>query len=82
MGKLTLQVYLEQAGAKSHRSPGYRWRLKAPNGRIIADGAEAYVNQRNAITAALYMVRNLRAGPIKFNAGLKDHKGRLLYRDI
>ena len=26
---------------------GFRWRLRASNGKLIADGGEAYVSQRN-----------------------------------
>jgi len=31
----------------------YRWRLKAANGRIIADSGEGYVSKINAVTAAM-----------------------------
>lgn len=31
---------------------GYRWRLKAANGRIIADSGEAYAKRGNAARAA------------------------------
>jgi uncharacterized protein YegP (UPF0339 family) len=30
----------------------YRWRLKAPNGRIMADSGEGYVSRSNARRAA------------------------------
>ena len=30
----------------------YRWRLKAPNGRIVADSGEGYVSRSNARRAA------------------------------
>ena len=38
-------VYRDAAGL-------WRWRARAANGRIVADGAEGYVNRRNAYRAA------------------------------
>ena len=35
-----------------HAKDGWRWRLKAQNGNIIADSGQAYVRQRNALDAA------------------------------
>jgi uncharacterized protein YegP (UPF0339 family) len=43
------------------------WHLRAPNGRIVADGAEGYASKRNAIRA-VRRVENFIAGtsrPIK-----------------
>lgn len=35
-----------------YRAPdGWRWRLKSPNGRIIADGSEAYASRSGAVRA-------------------------------
>lgn len=31
---------------------GWRWRLRAKNGRIVADSGEAYARKRNAAQAA------------------------------
>lgn len=37
-----------------YRSPdGWRWRLQAKNGKIVADSGEAYARKRNAEKAAL-----------------------------
>lgn len=33
------------------RRGGYYWRLRARNGKIIADGSEQYANRSNAIRA-------------------------------
>lgn len=33
-------------------SDGWRWRLKASNGRKVADSGEAYASQANALRAA------------------------------
>lgn len=41
------EVYPELLSARRH----WRWRLKAINGRIIADGGEAYSSQGNATKA-------------------------------
>lgn len=35
----------------------FYWRLKAKNGRIIADGAEGYANRQNARRAVLQLKR-------------------------
>jgi uncharacterized protein YegP (UPF0339 family) len=35
---------------------GWRWRLYGRNGRIVADGAEAYVSHRNAKRAAFNVI--------------------------
>lgn len=36
---------------------GFRWRLIGRNGRIVAEGGEAYVGRRNAIRAAKRVVQ-------------------------
>lgn len=36
---------------------GWRWRLKANNGRIVADSGEAYASRPNAIRAARRLCR-------------------------
>jgi len=40
---------------------GWRWRLRARNGRIVADGAEAYVSRSNAVRATVRFTSLLRA---------------------
>lgn len=45
MKPLIISIYRDKAG-------GWRWRLKASNGRKVADSGEAYVSQANAIRAA------------------------------
>jgi uncharacterized protein YegP (UPF0339 family) len=50
----TIQTYRDRTGE-------YRWRMRAKNGRIIADGAEGYKTKRGARRAAerlLDIVRN------------------------
>lgn len=42
------EVYPDKAGE-------WRWRLKASNGRIIADGAEGYSEKRHAYRAVYAM---------------------------
>jgi uncharacterized protein len=39
------EIYRDAAG-------GYRWRLKAANGRIVGDSGEAYTTRANARRAA------------------------------
>ncbi len=41
----TLRVY--------KAADGWRWRMKAPNGRTVADSGEAYVSHAGAERAAL-----------------------------
>ena len=45
----TIHVYEDRAG-------GFRWHMKAQNGRIVADSAESYVRRRTAERAALKLV--------------------------
>ena len=40
-----ITIYRDRAGE-------YRWRLQAANSRIVADSAEGYTRQRNAVRAA------------------------------
>ena len=40
---------------------GWRWRMKAPNGRIVADSGEAYVRRSSAVRAADAIVAGVRA---------------------
>lgn len=49
-----LEIYADAAGQ-------HRWRLVAPNGRIIADGAEGYATRSNAVRAAQRVVTVIRA---------------------
>lgn len=34
---------------------GWRWRIRARNGRILADGAEAYKERRKCLDGAMVM---------------------------
>ncbi|MFN8760264.1 MAG: YegP family protein [Tagaea sp.] len=45
MSRYRIQVYRDEAGQ-------YRWRLRAPNGRVTARGAEGYSRERDAERAA------------------------------
>lgn len=49
-----IQVYKDVAG-------GWRWRLRASNGRIIADSAEAYTNKAAAIRASERLLELIRS---------------------
>ncbi len=40
-----LEVYQDRSGQ-------YRWRLKAKNGKIVADGSESYTRRRDVVRAA------------------------------
>jgi len=44
-----IEVY---RGAREGLRTGWYWRLRATNGRVVADGAEGYSSRRNAIRAA------------------------------
>ena len=50
----TFELYRDRAGE-------YRWRLRAPNGKIIADSAEGYVNKADA-ERGIALVRRLAPG--------------------
>lgn len=55
------EVYRDAAG-------DYRWRLRASNGRIVADSAEGYAsraNVRRAITSFMDAVDHARAGELR-----------------
>lgn len=41
-----IEVYMDAAGE-------YRWRYRATNGQIMADGGEGYVERRNCVNGAL-----------------------------
>lgn len=41
---MTIHIYQDLAG-------GWRWRLVAKNGRIVADGAESYSSRGNVMRA-------------------------------
>ncbi len=42
------------------RGGGYRWRLRAGNGHIVADSGGAYTRRRDAVRAARRLVRLVR----------------------
>jgi uncharacterized protein YegP (UPF0339 family) len=50
----TLEVY--QAPMSAGDKGTWRWRLKAGNGRVVANGAEAYVNHADVMQAAANML--------------------------
>jgi uncharacterized protein YegP (UPF0339 family) len=56
-----LQVYEDAHGE-------WRWRLRAANGRIVADSAEGYVNRSGAQRAAQTVLAML-AGPLQIEVG-------------
>jgi len=53
--RMNVDVYQDQAGE-------WRWRLKAANGRIVADSGEGYGNQADclAMVDQLFPVREVR----------------------
>lgn len=57
---MKFQVYHE--GEPWDGSKGYRWRLVARNGRIIADSGEAYSTRGNAHKACHRLVMALSTG--------------------
>ncbi|MGW8565680.1 YegP family protein [Isoptericola sp. NPDC055881] len=46
---------------------GWRWRLKARNGRIVADSAEAYTRRRDVLRA----VKRARTGMFYLAGGIE-----------
>lgn len=51
----TIELYADVQGL-------HRWRMKARNGKVIADSAEAYANRRNARRAAWSLIDLLGIG--------------------
>lgn len=49
---MRIQVYEDHAGE-------YRWRLRAKNGRILADSGEGYTRRRRARAAAMAVKRGI-----------------------
>jgi uncharacterized protein YegP (UPF0339 family) len=49
------QVYRDKS--RSRKPQPFRWRLRAPNGMIIADSAEGYTRRRRCREAALTVKR-------------------------
>jgi len=49
--QFTCQVYPDSAWQ-------WRWRLKAPNGKIVADGSEGYRRRSSAVMAARRLVES------------------------
>ena len=43
--------YINSWAVMDGNKPPWYWRIRAANGRIIADGGEGYVSKRNAIRA-------------------------------
>ena len=50
-----VQVYQDKAG-------GWRWRLRARNGRIVADSGEGYSSCRKALDAIARLLDAFRSG--------------------
>lgn len=57
MGSASFHVYKDNAGE-------WRWRLKAVNGRIIADSGEGYRDRGDCIHS-IELVRSLNKAPVK-----------------
>ena len=53
MRRFRVEVYREDSD-----STDWRWRMRAPNGRIVADGAEGYKRK----SRLLFMLAKLRLG--------------------
>lgn len=51
---MSVEVYRDSAGH-------WRWRARARNGRVVADGAEGYASRRNALRACAGFARMFRA---------------------
>jgi len=47
---------------------GWRWRMVAPNGRIVAESGEAYSRRSGCIKAAERLVEVIRDGMIYMNS--------------
>lgn len=45
----------------------WRWRLRAKNGRIVADSAEGYKKRASVANAVLNLVFFVREGPVSAN---------------
>ncbi len=56
---MKFQIYIDKAGE-------FRWRLKADNGRIMADSGEGYSTKSNAKRAARNLRRGLRFGRVRY----------------
>lgn len=52
---LTIRIYEDKAGE-------YRWRMVAPNGRIVADSAEGYTTHSGAKRAIKRVLALLKQG--------------------
>ena len=46
------------------RSSQWRWRLKAANGRIIADSGEGYINKSDCLTG-ITLVKGSASAPVR-----------------
>lgn len=58
--KMILEFYKDEAGQ-------YRWRIKARNGRIMADCAESYTRYIDCTRACHKMLTNIGSGWKHFN---------------
>lgn len=58
---------------------GWRWRMRSPNGRIVAEGGKAYVRRSGCYKAAFNLVDTISGGGVKLiseaapNVGIERH---------
>lgn len=55
---MKVDLYEDKAG-------GWRWRLRAGNGKIVADGAEAYSSRKKALDALTRLLRWVDQGDLE-----------------
>lgn len=66
--KMILEFYIDEAGE-------YRWRIKARNGRIMADCAEGYKEYRDCTKAIHKILKNIGSDWYRFR--IRWHKSFL-----
>jgi uncharacterized protein YegP (UPF0339 family) len=60
---LKFQVYEARRGLMRRKQ--WRWRLKAANGRVVADSAESYNNKRDCLVMAQTIRDQVGGAPIE-----------------
>lgn len=60
---MIFEVYPARRGLMRRKQ--WRWRLKAANGRIVADSGESYNNKRDCIVMAQTIRNEASGAPIK-----------------
>jgi uncharacterized protein YegP (UPF0339 family) len=63
---MEFEIYEDAAG-------GWRWRLRAANGRTVADGSEAYVSEGN-VRRAVGMIQTVGMSLSQAGVNLKPHR--------